>query len=196
MALINIYTFPILTTSSQIVNDQSNKRLFLTGMILSMTCWGFSWTAGKVMAAYGPPMTISFLRFTVTFVSMLLILVILKESFRISKKGLPDLLAASVTISIYTYLFFKGLVTGKAGAGGVLVTVMNPIFSYAIMLAMAKRRPTRNETIGLLLGLLAGVVLLKLPMEADKIFSAGNIYFLLAAIAWAILSVFTSRASR
>lgn len=165
-------------------------------MILSMTCWGFSWTAGKVMASYGPPMTISFLRFIVTFASMLLILVILRESFRISRKGLPDLLAASVMISIYTYLFFKGLVTGKAGAGGVLVTVMNPIFSYVIMLIMARRRPTRNETIGLLLGLLAGVVLLKLPMEADKIFSAGNIYFILAAVCWAILSVFTSKASR
>jgi drug/metabolite transporter (DMT)-like permease len=165
-------------------------------MILSMTCWGFSWTAGKVMASYGSPMTISFLRFTFTFVSMLLVLVILKEKFTISRKGLPYLIAASVIISTYTFLFFQGLVTGKAGAGGVLVTVMNPIFSYAIMLVMARRRPSRNESVGLFLGLLAGVVLLKLPIEADKIFSAGNIYFLLAALCWAVLSVFTSKASR
>jgi len=48
----------------------------------------------------------------------------------------------------------------------------------------------------LLLGLLAGVILLKLITEADKILSAGNIYFLLAAFCWAILSIFTSRASR
>ena len=148
------------------------------------------------MASYGSPMAISFLRFALTFISMIVILVILKESFRISRKGIPDLFAASVIISVYTFLFFKGLVTGKAGAGGVLVTVMNPIFSYAIMLIMARRRPSRNEAIGLLLGLLAGVLLLKLPMEADKIFSAGNIYFLLAALCWALLSVFTARASR
>jgi drug/metabolite transporter (DMT)-like permease len=173
-----------------------NKKLFLTGMVLSMTCWGFSWTAGKIMASYGSPMTISFLRFALTFVSMLVIVVVLRESFRIKTSGLPDLIAASVCLSIYTFLFFKGLVTGKAGAGGVLVTVMNPIFSYMIMLIMKRRLPSRNETIGLLLGLLAGIVLLKLPMEADKIFSAGNIYFLLAAICWAVLSVFTSRASR
>jgi drug/metabolite transporter (DMT)-like permease len=148
------------------------------------------------MASYGSPITISFLRFTITFVSMLLVLVVLKEKFTISKKGYPYLIAASVIISAYTFLFFQGLVTGKAGAGGVLVTVMNPIFSYAIMLVMARRKPSRNESVGLFLGLLAGVVLLKLPMEADKIFSAGNIYFILAALCWAVLSVFTSKASR
>lgn len=176
--------------------SQPSKSLFLLGMILSMTCWGFSWTAGKVMGNYGSPMTISFLRFTLTFVSMILILIILRESFKISRKGIPDLLAASLIISVYTFLFFKGLSTGKAGAGGVLVTVMNPIISYGIMLTMAWRKPSRNEAIGLIVGLIAGVVLLKLPMEADRIFSAGNIYFLLASVSWALLSVFTARASR
>jgi drug/metabolite transporter (DMT)-like permease len=177
-------------------NDSANKNLFLIGMILSMTCWGFSWTAGKVMASYGPPMTISFLRFALTFVSMIVVLIVLKEKFTMKSKGLVDLIAASVIISCYTFLFFKGLTTGKAGAGGVLVTVMNPIISYAIMLVMQRRSPTRNESIGLFLGLVAGVVLLKLPMEADLIFSAGNIYFLLASLSWAVLSIFTSRASR
>ena len=177
-------------------DDSASKNLFLLGMILSMTCWGFSWTAGKVMAAYGPPMSISFLRFALTFVSMILVLVVLREKFTMKTKGIVDLVAASVIISCYTFLFFKGLTTGKAGAGGVLVTVMNPIMSYAIMLVMHRRRPTRNESIGLFLGLLAGVVLLKLPMEADLIFSAGNIYFLLAALSWALLSIFTARASR
>jgi drug/metabolite transporter (DMT)-like permease len=175
---------------------QDNQNIFLIGMILSMTCWGFSWTAGKVLAGYGSPMSISFIRFASTFVSMVVILLILKESFTIKKKGFVDVMVAAVIISLYTFLFFKGLVTGKAGAGGVLVTVMNPIFSYAIMLGINRRVPTRNESIGLLLGLVAGVVLLKLPMEADKIFSAGNVYFLLAAVSWAVLSVFTSRASR
>ena len=165
-------------------------------MILSMTCWGFSWTAGKFMSAYGDPITISFLRFALTFVSLFFILLFIKTQFKISKTGAFDLIMASLMISIYTFLFFKGLVTGKAGAGGVLVTVLNPIISYGIMLIMAKRKPTRNETIGLVLGLAAGVILLKLVTEADKILSAGNIYFLFASFSWAILSIFTSRASR
>jgi drug/metabolite transporter (DMT)-like permease len=175
---------------------ERSKRLFLLGMVLSMTCWGFSWTAGKVMSLYGSTMAISFLRFIVTFVSLFFILLVMKTQFKINKAGIKDLIFASLLISVYTFLFFKGLITGKAGAGGVLVTVLNPIISYAIMLIMARRKPTRNEFIGLVLGVIAGIVLLKLTTEADKIFSAGNIYFLLAALSWALLSVFTSRASR
>jgi drug/metabolite transporter (DMT)-like permease len=179
------------------VKEQTvNKNLFLTGMILSMTCWGLSWTSSKVIASYGSPMTLAFLRFCFTFLSMIIILAILKQPFTINRKGLRDLFAAAITISLYTTLFFKGITTGKAGAGGVLVTVLNPIMSYAIMLIMERRRPTRNETIGLSLGGLAGIVLLKLPFEASTIFSAGNIYFLIASFFWAVLSVFTSKASR
>jgi drug/metabolite transporter (DMT)-like permease len=173
-----------------------NKKLFTLGMVLSMTCWGFSWSSGKVLSAYGGALTISFLRFGLTFISLFFILLFMKERLKINRKSLPDLLAASVLISIYTYLFFKGLMLGKAGAGGVLVTVLNPIISYFIMLVMTKRKPTRNELIGLLLGLLAGVVLLKLVTEAANIFNAGNIYFLLAAFSWALLSLFTAKASR
>jgi len=165
-------------------------------MILSMVCWGFSWTAGKIMAEYGDPLTISFFRFAITFLSLLLIMLFIKTPLIVNSKGLFDLITASVLMSIYTFLFFKGLTAGKAGAGGVLVTVLNPILSYGLMLLMTRRKPTRHETLGLLLGLLAGAILLRLLTEADKVFNAGNIYFLLAALVWAVLSIFTSRASR
>jgi drug/metabolite transporter (DMT)-like permease len=177
-------------------DTERNKQLFQLGMILSMICWGFSWTAGKIMAGYGDPLTISLYRFAVTFLSLFIILLFINTSLKLKTTGLFDLIVASILMSIYTFLFFKGLATGKAGAGGVLVTVLNPILSYGIMLIMTRRKPTRNEGIGLVLGLIAGVVLLKLVTEAHNIFSAGNIYFLLAAFCWAILSIFTSRASR
>ncbi|HEV8515055.1 MAG TPA: DMT family transporter [Cyclobacteriaceae bacterium] len=177
-------------------DTEHNKQLFLVGMVLSMICWGISWTSGKIMSEYGDPLTNAFYRFTLTFISLVLIMLFIKTPFKVSSKGMPDMIIASILMSIYTFLFFKGLSTGKAGAGGVLVTVLNPIISYGIMLIMTKRKPTRNESLGLLLGLIAGVILLKLITEADKIFSAGNIYFLLASFCWAILSIFTSRASR
>jgi drug/metabolite transporter (DMT)-like permease len=174
----------------------SQNNLFLVGMILSMTCWGFSWTSGKILSAYGDPLTISFLRFALTFVSLIFILMAMREKMLLSTKGAFDLIAASVLISVYTYLFFKGVTVGKAGAGGVLVTVLNPIITYAITLAVARRKPSRNEFIGLMLGLAAGIVLLKLVTEANEIFKAGNIYFLLAACSWSVLSRFTAKATR
>ncbi len=178
------------------IERTADNRIFLFGMIVSMTCWGFSWTAGKVLSAYGDAITISFYRFALTFVSLIFILPPLKEKMLISRKGVVDLLIASVLISVYTFLFFKGVSVGKAGAGGVLVTVLNPIITYAIGLVIARRRPTRNESVGLFLGLAAGIILLKLVSDADEIFRAGNIYFLVAAVAWSVLSRVTSRANR
>lgn len=165
-------------------------------MVLSMTCWGFSWTSGKILSLYGDPLTISFLRFALTFVSLAVILAVMKEKMVLNKKGAFDLIAASILISVYTFLFFKGVSVGKPGAGGVLVTVLNPIITYAITLIISQRKPTRNETIGLTLGLAAGIVLLRLVTQADEIFKAGNIYFLLAALSWSFLSRFTAKATR
>jgi drug/metabolite transporter (DMT)-like permease len=179
------------------MNKQAaDNKVFVAGMILSMTCWGFSWTSGKILTGYGDPITISFLRFALTFLSLLVLLPLMKEKMVISTKGLRDLLISSALISVYTFLFFKGVSLGKAGAGGVLVTVLNPILVYAITLVLARRRPTRNEALGLFLGFAAGVVLLRLISQANDIFKAGNIYFLLAALSWAVLSRFTSKAGR
>jgi drug/metabolite transporter (DMT)-like permease len=174
----------------------SSQRLFLLGMVLSMTCWGFSWTSGKILSEYADPLTISFFRFAMTFLSLVVILVFAKIPMTIRKSGIRDLLVASALISLYTFLFFKGLTVGKAGAGGILVTVLNPIISYIIMLAMARRKPTKAEFWGLSLGIVAGVILLRLFSDASALWSAGNIYFLLASFSWAALSLVTARASR
>lgn len=174
----------------------SNNRLFLIGMILSMFCWGLSWTSGKVLSEYGDALNISFYRFALTFISLFFILLFIKEKLVIHKKGFFDLFCASILIALYTYLFFKGLSLGKAGAGGVLVTILNPIISYGLMLVLTRRRPTRNESLGLFLGITAGAVLLKLWVDAESILNAGNSYFLLASFTWAVLSLFTAKASR
>jgi len=174
----------------------SSQNLFLLGMVLSMTCWGFSWTSGKILSEYASPLTISFFRFAMTFISLIVILLIARIPMSIRRAGILDLFMASALISLYTYLFFKGLTVGKAGAGGILVTVLNPIISYVVMLVMARRKPATLEFWGLSLGILAGVILLRLFSDASAIWSAGNIYFLLASFSWAALSLVTARASR
>jgi drug/metabolite transporter (DMT)-like permease len=178
------------------MRSHDSNNLFVWGMILSMTCWGFSWTSGKVLASYAHPLSISFLRFGITFISLVFILRLFKQSYAVKRGGIGDLLIASTLISIYTYLFFQGVAIGKAGAGGVLVTVLNPIISYAITLAVNRRKPSRFESLGLIMGAIAGIVLLQLFTHPESLFAAGNIYFLLASISWAVLSFFTARAQR
>ena len=180
------------------MNQESRRsdQLFLYGMILSMFCWGISWASGKVLTGYGSALGISFFRFAVTFFSLFLVLGAFRQPLFIKRESWKDLFPAALSIAFYTYFFFQGLSQGKAGAGGVLVTTLNPVLSYSIMLLFSRRRPTRNESLGLITGLIAGAILLKLWDNWQNVFSAGNSYFLLASFTWAILSLFTAKSSR
>lgn len=175
------------------MSDQQKERLFLSGIIASMFFWGLSWASGKVLSGYGPPENITLFRFFFTFLSLGVVLLILKVPLKISKAGIPELVLASLGISVYTYLFFKGLFHGNAGTGGVLVTTLNPVITYGIMLLAKRRIPERREIFGLLFGLLAGIVLLKAWQDPEKIIHSGNIYFLLATFIWSFISILTSR---
>lgn len=157
--------------------------------------WGLSWPSGKVAAAYGSPVTIVLIRYVIVFISFLPIFFFMKAPLMIHKKGIPALIAAGILLSFYTYLFFNGLKNGLAGAGGVLVTTMNPIMAYGIGLILNRKTPSKNEGIGLILGILAGATLLKIWGNIDELFASGNIYFLLAAFVWAVMSRITSKAS-
>lgn len=175
--------------------ENKSKKLLFIGILLSMFMWGLSWPSGKVAAAYGSPATVVLIRYIIVFISFLPIFIFMKAPIRIHKKGIPALIAAGILLSVYTYLFFNGLKNGLAGAGGVLVTTMNPIMAYGIGLIINRNRPSKNEAIGLVLGLIAGATLLKIWGNLDELFNSGNLYFLLAAFVWAVMSRITSKAS-
>jgi drug/metabolite transporter (DMT)-like permease len=89
-------------------------------------------------------------------------------------------------------LFFTGILKGMPGAGGVLVTTMTPIVSYMLALIIQKRKPSGKELIGLLIGLLAGCILLSIWNHASQILQSGNLFFILSTLVWAILSRITA----
>jgi drug/metabolite transporter (DMT)-like permease len=178
------------------MNEDSGEKKFLLGMIASMLCWGISWPVGKIISSYGTAETIAMLRFVVTFVSLLVLLIFIKEDLSITRKGIPVLIAASACMTLYSYFFLQGLNHGKAGAGGVLVTTLNPIITYFATMVITLKSPSRREFIGLGVGLIAGAVLLRVWSNSASIFDTGNLYFVSATFTWAILSKFTSLSSR
>lgn len=165
-------------------------------MLASMFCWGLSWASAKVLGSYGTALSISLIRYGTSFLSLLIILLLFRKDLRIQRSGLKDLFIASIILAFYFFAFFKGLEEGLAGAGGVLVTILNPIISYLLMLLLNWRKPNKNEALGLAIGLIAGVILLKIWEQTNSLLSTGNIYFLLASVSWAVLSVFTSKFSQ
>ncbi|MBC7451988.1 MAG: DMT family transporter [Cytophagales bacterium] len=179
----------------KIPSSDSPKDLFIIGLVISMFSWGLSWTSGKILSEYAAPMNISLFRFALTFLSLLMLLLIIRQPLSIAKKGIGTLIIASLLMTLYSFLFFKGLSIGKAGAGGVLVTTFNPIVSYLIALLITKRLPGRNELIGLSIGIVACIILLRAWVKWDVILNPGNSYFISASIVWAILSLFTAKSS-
>lgn len=169
-----------------------NKNFLVVGITLSMLIWGMSWPSAKVLSHYGKPLEIAFLRFIFTFISLLAILQFLNINLKIQKKGIPSLLLASGLIALYSMLFFTGILKGMPGAGGVLVTTMTPIVSYLLALIIKKRKPSSKESIGLVIGFIAGCVLLSVWNHAALILQSGNLFFILSTVVWAILSRITA----
>lgn len=178
------------------MNGNREEKKFLYGMVASMLCWGISWPVGKILSSYSDSITIAMLRFVLTFVSLLVLLLLIKENLSISRKGIWVLLAASVCMTFYSFFFLEGLAHGKAGAGGVLVTTLNPILTYTLTMIISLKTPSWKEGIGLMVGLIAGLVLLQIWQTGASLLDPGNLYFVCATVTWATLSKFTALSSR
>ncbi len=165
-------------------------------MICSMIIWGVSWPANKVLTVFGSPVALGVFRYAFVIVSLLLLLIPLKTKLIISRNGIPFLICAGVLMATYNYTFLAGLKNGSPGAGGILVTTLNPVMAYGIGMLIDWKKPGKNEFIGLLFGVIAGLSLLKVWGNKDIFAEPGNLYFLLSALIWAVMSKFTSKSAK
>lgn len=174
---------------------EKQTRQLLIAMLFSMVIWGISWPSNHVLTQFGSPIDLGVLRYFLVIISLFVVLIVLKTPFSISKKGIPFLFIAGILMSLYNFTFLKGLREGTAGAGGILVTTLNPIVAYGIGILIAMKKPSKNEMIGLLLGIIAGLIMLKIWTNGALLTAGGNTYFLFSALIWAVMSKFTSKAT-
>lgn len=177
-------------------NAPKQAALLTWGMILSMVTWGISWPVNHVLSQFGGPVVLGVWRYGFVIISLFIVLLLLRNKITIAKKGILFVLISGVLMAFYNYTFLQGLKEGNAGAGGILVTTLNPIVAYLIGMLVDWRKPQRNEWIGLSLGLIAGLVLLRVWDGSSALFDGGNILFFTSAVTWAIMSKFTSKAAQ
>lgn len=163
-------------------------------IILAMTAWGASWTSAKLITHMAAPEVLIFWRFLFTFISFIPVMFIFKKSIRISRASLLKIILGAVFIVAYNKFFFTGLRYGFAGAGGVLVTTMNPILTFLFTLIIFRRAIASRAVVGLLLGFTGGFILLEVwTINPQKLVMTGNAYFLLASASWAFLTLTSER---
>lgn len=166
-------------------------------MILAMAAWGGSWVSAKVIAGMSSPQILMFWRYLLTALSLFPILLIRKESLRLERKTLLTIAGSALFLAGYSHFFFKGLEKGLAGAGGVLLCTINPLITYLISSLIYRHRIHVREWFGLLVGLVGGVFLLRLwQFSFAELFQSGNLFFLIAAVLWSCLALFSQGAQK
>lgn len=171
------------------------EKWLLTAMIVSMCIWGVSWSSAKVLSNYTSPSALAFLRFLLVPITLIPISFKFNIKLKIIKKGWLYIGAAALCMLCYTLFFFKGLKIGLPGAAGVLITTLNPVFAFLIGLIVSRILPKKHEYIGLIIGIIAGGILLKVWSNTSEIFNIKNSMFLSASFAWALMSKISSKAN-
>ena len=163
-------------------------------MILAMATWGLSWTNAKVLSDYGPSSVVAFWRFFFSSITMIPVLWLTGNDFRVTRQGMKYIFPGAVFISLYNIFFFVGTDRGSASVGGIIVPTFNPVITFIISVLLLKQVFSRKDIIGLVLGFTGGVIVLQAwTLSLEQMIANGNMYFICASISWGIMSVISGR---
>ncbi len=177
---------------------KSTDWLLVIMIITAMSVFGFSWISGKRISSVAAPGTLTFIRFLLSAV-FLIPLIFMKRFPEKSKEhrlsGWLWTIAAALAISAFNLLFFMGLKNGQAGKGGLIVTTLNPLFTFFIVSLMGRGRPGKTAAAGMTLGVIGWVLLLE-PWHYtfSELINSGNLAFLLAAPLWSLFTLLNRKA--
>lgn len=166
-----------------------SELLFYVLLVLGMVSWGESWISAKIVAKMASPEVLMFYRFTATWISFVPVMIYLKQTFKINLKGIIFCLLCSVFLIGYNEMFFGGLVNGLASVGGILVTTLIPVATFVIVSLAALRIPSLKDSAGLLIGMCGAMIIIRIwDTNLNQLFDSGNMYFLIAAFLWGVLT--------
>ncbi|WP_228721305.1 DMT family transporter [Arcobacter cloacae] len=166
-------------------------------MVFAMIFWGASWISTKVLTTYVNEYELVFLRMGICFITMFPIIYFYKLSFKIDLKSFYLILVASVILTFYSIVMFLGVEHGTGSFGGALVTTLIPIITFILIAFLHKKTISLKHSFALILGAFGVLNMLNIwNFDLYEIFSKDNIYFLLAAFLWSILTIVTSKATK
>ena len=175
------------------MNSRTPISLYLT-LLLSMAIWGLSWTNAKILSDYGPSSVLAFWRFFFSSITMIPVLLITGNDFRVTRQGIKYILTGAAFISLYNIFFFMGTDRGSASVGGIIVPTFNPIITFIISVLLMKQVVYRKDIIGLILGFAGGVIVLQAwRLSLEQMIANGNLFFLCASVSWGIMSIISGR---
>ena len=171
---------------------QSEKSMTFI-MLLVPLVWALSGVSAKYLSFYISEDEIVVYRFFLSALSTLPLLLWMKIPMKISPKNfvICILLAFFLLGNYRTY--FMGMQRGAVGLGAALVTVLIPIFVYIMMIFSKKSKPILKDWLALAMGVAGVALMLDLDqLNLERLVTGGNIYFVLAALTYAMFTVAAS----
>ena len=171
---------------------QSEKSMTFI-MLLVPLVWALSGVSTKYLSFYISEDEIVVYRFFLSALSTLPLLLWMKIPMKISPKNLVIcVLLAFFLIGNYR-TYFMGMQRGAVGLGAALVTVLIPIFVYIMMIFSKKSKPILKDWLALAMGVAGVALMLDLEqLNLERLVTGGNIYFVLAALTYAMFTVAAS----
>lgn len=125
------------------------------------------------------------------------IILFLKMNYKIDFKTLILVLFASLFLVLYSVFMYLGVEHGTGSLGGAMVPSMIPIITYIFVAILSKKTISLKHSFALILGAFGVLNMVNIyQFDTDIIFSKYNIYFIIASMLWAILTIITSKSTK
>lgn len=175
----------------------TQKNIFFFLLFFAMVAWGGSWVNVKILGHYVSAFEMIFLRFGITAITMVPIIVWLKHSFKIDLKSFGLVVLAALALIFYNKYYYLGTKFGTASLGGAMVTTMIPILTFIFLALMGVKKVSSKDLFALGLGAVGVLTMLHIwTFDLAHILVIHNLYFLLAAILWAALTIVSSKSTK
>lgn len=161
-------------------------------LALAATIWGGMYVVSKAVLTVISPLELVWLRYIVALSALIIISALTRQSWHISKKDLPLVIAVGVigyAISIWTQFVGTKLSTAQMGA---VITSATPVFMVVFARLLLKEKITFRKGLSIIL-VTIGVSCVIGVGDIGKSYWIGGIVLVAAALSWALMSVLIKR---
>src|SRR5439155_24495350 len=137
------------------MDKRGRRKTYIVDFLLITTVlvWGFNFALMKVMYRYFHPIVFNALRFTISSITMMLLLKTRGDSLHIHRRDRRGVLwLGFLANTLYPFLFVLGLDRTTAGNAALLMA-LTPVFAFLISVAMKREQFSSGVLFGIILSM-------------------------------------------
>ena len=161
-------------------------------LMLASSIWGGMYVVVKVLVAVIPPLELVWMRYLIALAALVIIGLVTRQNWRIKRRHFGMILVIAIigyVISIVAQETGTMLSTAQMGA---IITATTPAFMVVFASLILKERLTMKKAFSVSLSTIGVIVIVGID-DLDLSGMLGGISLVLAALAWALMSVLIKR---